>query len=82
MHYTRKRADWRHAAAWVVTLILVLFGVSLPGPAQVQTYTEISGTVSDSSGAAIPGVAVTLKLEGTAAPVLWPSVAGRRSFQF
>lgn len=54
------RLYWR-----VGLIILVLMGTSLLAVAQVQTNTEISGTVSDGQGAIIPTASVTLRNQGT-----------------
>ena len=50
----------------VVLLLICLLG-ALHVAAQVQTYSEISGTVSDATGAVVPGVTITLKEQNTGA---------------
>src|SRR5207247_6660622 len=45
-------------------LIVLLAGLAMPAFAQKTTAT-IRGTVTDSSGAVVPGVNVTVKNEGT-----------------
>jgi len=65
MHHTSQRPDRGRVAFWAVGLVLALLGATLPGFAQVQTYTDMTGSVFDSSGAAIQGAAVTLLDENT-----------------
>src|SRR5205823_3295607 len=48
-----------------VTLAVALILVCLPASAQLRIVGSISGTVQDSTGAAVPGAKVVLKDEGT-----------------
>ncbi len=52
---------------WAAFLCCWLLGATLPALAQVQTVTEISGTVADTQGAMISGAQVTLINENTGA---------------
>ena len=49
-------------SAWVTVLFLVLAVVALPRPlhAQAQTTSTLTGTITDSSGAVLPGVTVAI----------------------
>jgi hypothetical protein len=49
-----------------VALALALVMIGIPGPLQAQGLTgQISGTVTDATGAVLPGVTVTIKNVGT-----------------
>lgn len=52
---------------YFVTSLLCLLGVGDNAQAQVQTSSAISGTVTDSQGAAIAGASVTIKNQNTGA---------------
>src|ERR1041384_1054784 len=65
MRNPSNRGAYRLAAIGLAVLALGLFGVTLPGAAQVQTDTAMTGAVSDSSGAVIHGAVVSLKNENT-----------------
>ena len=49
-------------SAWVTVLFLVLAVVASPRPlhAQAQTTSTLTGTITDSSGAVLPGVTVAI----------------------
>lgn len=53
--------------ALLLTLLIFIAGFPVAGNAQMQTTTGISGTVTDSSGAVIPGAAVEVKEQNTGA---------------
>jgi len=61
----RNRQQIRGRGRWILPLIgFVLLFLSLP-PAQAQTTAQLTGTVQDASGAALPGAQVTLTDEAT-----------------
>src|SRR5262245_54579016 len=65
MKSARRPGASKTVGCLALSLAIGLFVGIIPGEGQVQTYTEITGTVSDSSGAAIPGAPVTLKDENS-----------------
>ena len=66
---------------FVAVLLLICLLGTLYAAAQVQTYSEISGTVSDTTGAVVPGVTITLKEQNTGAVrTIVTGANGRYSF--
>ena len=74
----QKRDNLRHLGGWVRSSALIIFLIwASLGTAQLDTGT-ISGTVSDQSGGAIPGAAITIRnVETGVARNLVTNAAGR-----
>jgi hypothetical protein len=51
----------------LICILLVLGALLLPGARAQQTLGAVSGTITDSTGAAIPGASITLVNDHTAA---------------
>jgi len=67
MKMIASRVRRRFVTRWSTLLFLFVLQGSSLGRAQVETYTEISGIVKDTSGAVIPGAVVTLTNQNTGA---------------
>jgi hypothetical protein len=66
MYVDRRHPDSPGARCWGILLVCAIFmGIASPALAGQGTTSRITGTVTDTSGAALPGATVTLKNEGT-----------------
>jgi hypothetical protein len=60
-----KGQNWKRHMTLGLSVLGFFLGTILPVAAQVQTNTEISGTVSDTQGAMVPGASVSLRNQDT-----------------